>query len=86
MSRWLPGSKSRVLERWGRETYGERKFDAFVTNVGIVATHLEYNRPMVFKNDRGARRVSSPASDARSPKPWWRPALHFLCSESERSG
>ena len=53
MGRWLPASKSRVLERWGRRIYRDRKFDAFVTDVGIVATYLEYNRPMVFKNDRG---------------------------------
>ena len=59
MGRRLPGSKSRALERWGREIYGERKFDAFVTDVGIVATHLEYNRPMVFKNDRGRAHAGS---------------------------
>ena len=53
MGRRLPRSKSRALERWGGEVYGERKFDALMTNVGIVATHVEYNRPMVFKNDRG---------------------------------
>ena len=50
MGRWLPGSKSRALERWARRIYGDRRFDAFATGVGIVATHLEYNRPMVFKN------------------------------------
>lgn len=59
MARRLPGSKSRALERWGREFYGDRKFDAFVTDVGIVATHLEHNRPMVFKNDRGRAHAGS---------------------------
>ncbi len=36
-------------------------FDAFLTNVGIVATHLEYNRPMVFKShaDQAHRRKES---------------------------
>ncbi len=53
MGRCLPQSKSRALERWSRKIYGDRKFDAFVTDVGIVATHLEYNRPMVFKNHVG---------------------------------
>lgn len=59
MGRRLPGSKSRALERWGREIYRDRKFDAFVTDVGIVATHLENNRPMVFKNDRGRAHAGS---------------------------
>ena len=53
MGRWLPSSKSRALDRWGKKIYGERKFDAFATSVGVVATHLEYNRPMVFKNQVG---------------------------------
>ena len=53
MGRWLPSSKSRALCRWGKTIYGERKFDAFATSVGVVATHLEYNRPMVFKNHVG---------------------------------
>ena len=68
MRRWLPGSKSRTLERWARKIYGEREFDAFTTGIGIVATHLEYNRPMVFKNHVGrhmaAREVSNPGLGA----------------------
>ena len=50
MGRWRPQSKSAALERWAATIYGSRGFEAFLTNVGIVATHLEYNRPMVFKN------------------------------------
>lgn len=53
MGRRLPQSKTAALERWATRIYGTRRFDAFITNVGIVATHLEYNRPMVFKNDVG---------------------------------
>lgn len=53
MGRWLPRSKSRALQRWGEVIYGDRRFDAFATSVGVVATHLEYNRPMVFKNHVG---------------------------------
>ena len=53
MGRWLPGSKSRALERWAKQIFKDWKFDEFVTGVGIVATHLEYNRPMVFKNHVG---------------------------------
>ena len=45
-----PRSKSAALEAWATTIYENKRFDAFLTNVGIVATHLEYNRPMVFKN------------------------------------
>ena len=50
MGRWFPAGRSRALERQAVEVYGDRRFDAFAMSVGIVATHLEYNRPMVFKN------------------------------------
>ncbi len=50
MEKRRPRSRSAALERWAATIYGSKGFDAFVTNVGIVATHLEYNRPMVFKN------------------------------------
>lgn len=59
MGRRLPRSKTRALERWGGNIFEARTFDAFVTDVGIVATHLEYNRPMVFKNDRGRAHAGS---------------------------
>lgn len=49
MGRWLPRSKSAALERHAEEIYGDKTFDHFVTNVGIVGTHLEFNRPTVFK-------------------------------------
>ena len=51
MGRWLPCSKSAALRGWADRLYGDRRFDAFATGVGIVATHLENNRPLVFKND-----------------------------------
>ena len=50
MGKRLPRSKSAALEGWATTIYGNKGFDDFLTNVGIVATHLEYNRPMVFKN------------------------------------
>ena len=53
MSRWLPKHKTAALEKWGQQIYGSAKFGSFVTNVGIVATHLEFNRPMIFKNHVG---------------------------------
>jgi len=46
----LPRGRSRALERHAKAVFGERRFDAFLIDIGIVATHLEYNRPMVFKN------------------------------------
>ncbi len=50
MSRWLPSSKTAALERHADEVFGEKKFDEFLIGIGIVGTHLEYNRPIVFKN------------------------------------
>ena len=51
MRRRTARGRSRALERYAREIFRGRRFDAFLVGVGIVATHLEYNRPMVFKND-----------------------------------
>ena len=51
MSRPFARLRTEALERWARRIYGDRKFENFKTGIGIVATHLEYNRPMVFKND-----------------------------------
>ena len=48
MGRWFPGSKSAALEKHAKEIYGDKTFDNFVTNIGIVGTHLEFNRPTVF--------------------------------------
>lgn len=55
MNGWIARSRSQRLERHAQEVFGEKKFDAFDLGlgVGIVATHLEYNRPMVFKNTSG---------------------------------
>lgn len=50
MGKRRPLSKSAALERWATTIYGSKGFDAFLTNGGIVATRLEYNRPMVFEN------------------------------------
>ncbi len=53
MSRRLPRHRTAALEEWGRKIYEGAKFESFVTNVGIVATHLEFNRPMIFKTQIG---------------------------------
>ena len=50
MGRWFPGSKSAALEKHAKEIYGDKTFDNFVMNIGIVGTHLEFNRPTVFKS------------------------------------
>lgn len=51
MGRWLPGGKSAALETLSREVFGEMKFDAFKTDVGIVATRWDFERPMIFKTN-----------------------------------
>ncbi len=49
MGRFSGCSRSAALHRHARKIYGEKTFEEFKVNVGIVATHLEYNRPRVFK-------------------------------------
>ena len=49
MGKWFPWTRSHALHRHAKDIYGEKRFDSFLTNIGIVATHVEYNRPMVFK-------------------------------------
>lgn len=49
MGRWLPRSKTAALHRHAKEIYGGKTFDDFLINIGIVCTHVEFNRPTVFK-------------------------------------
>ena len=42
--------KSAALNRLGREIFGEQKFDAFKTGVGIVAMNFDTQQPLIFKN------------------------------------
>ena len=46
-------AKSKALYRNARSIYGNRKFRDLGVQVGVVATNLEYNTPMVFKTDVG---------------------------------
>ena len=39
MGNFLPGAKSRALQHLGDMVFGDQKFDAFKTNIGIVATN-----------------------------------------------
>lgn len=49
MGRLLPYRKSAALEDLSAEVFGDRKFDAFKTNMGIVCTRWNFERPMIFK-------------------------------------
>jgi patatin-like phospholipase/acyl hydrolase len=51
MRRWLPSAKSAALADLANSVFGEKTFDAFKTNVGIVATRWDFERPMIFKNN-----------------------------------
>lgn len=52
MSRWLPSSKTAALETLSAEVFGELKFDAFETDMGIVGTRWSEERPIIFKATR----------------------------------
>lgn len=43
-------SRSRKLEKHTRNIFGDAKFDAFRVDVGIVAMHYGYAKPMIFKS------------------------------------
>ncbi len=42
--------RSRRLEKHARKIFGDAKFDAFKVNIGIVAMHYGYAKPMIFKS------------------------------------
>src|SRR6516162_6958564 len=46
-------AKTAALEDLAREVFGERKFDAIKTGIGIVATKWAIERPMIFKSNVG---------------------------------
>lgn len=49
MGRFLPSSKSKALHDLGSIVFGEQKFDAFKTDIGIVATNYDSKTPRIFK-------------------------------------
>jgi len=53
MARWLPSHKTATLEALAAEMFGELKFDAFKTEMGIVGTRWREERPIIFKTNRG---------------------------------
>lgn len=52
MSRWLPRNKTGALEALAAQVFGELKFDAFKTDMGIVGTRWTEERPIIFKTNR----------------------------------
>ena len=52
MARWLPSQKTAALETLAAEVFGELKFDAFKTDMGIVGTRWKEERPIIFKTNR----------------------------------
>jgi len=43
--------KSKVLEREAKKIFGDRKFDSFKTDIGIVALNYETQMPLIFKTN-----------------------------------
>lgn len=52
MARWLPSQRTAALEALAAEVFGELKFDAFKTDMGIVGTRWKEERPIIFKTNR----------------------------------
>jgi predicted acylesterase/phospholipase RssA len=50
MAHKRPAKKTAALERLSSEVFGDRKFDAVKTAIGIVTTKWRKAQPMIFKN------------------------------------
>jgi predicted acylesterase/phospholipase RssA len=53
MGEILPGKKTAALEKLAVDVFGELRFDAFNTDMGIVGTRWEDDRPIIFKTNAG---------------------------------
>lgn len=53
MSQLLPSKKSAALEALAKEVFEDLRFDAFKTDMGIVGTRWEDDRPIIFKTNPG---------------------------------
>ncbi|MES2844243.1 MAG: patatin-like phospholipase family protein [Pseudomonadota bacterium] len=53
VGRFFPRQKSAALAKLSREIFGDKGFDCFETNLGIVATRWMEERPMIFKTSVG---------------------------------
>jgi uncharacterized protein len=52
MKRWAPWQKTAALVELGKEVFEEKDFSAFLTDIGIVCTDWETERPRIFKTNR----------------------------------
>jgi uncharacterized protein len=43
--------KTNALEKYALEIFGDKKFDAFKTNIGIVALNYDTQMPLIFKTN-----------------------------------
>lgn len=50
MKHKTPRGRSDALARHAKNVFQEKKFDQFKTDIGIVATNFEYEKPMIFKS------------------------------------
>jgi len=51
MAAWLPSKKTAALDALAAEVFGDLKFDAFKTDMGIVGTRWKEERPIIFKTN-----------------------------------
>ncbi len=51
MRRWTACGRTAALRHLTKEVFGEADFSAVKTNVGIVGTHWEFEKPIIFKNN-----------------------------------
>jgi len=51
MGRWFRSTRSNCLASHSEKIFGEKKFDAFLTNIGVVATNYDQQKPLIFKSD-----------------------------------
>jgi predicted patatin/cPLA2 family phospholipase len=70
------GGRSRALKEQANKLLGDKKFDAFVTDVGIVAIHYEDTKPMIFK---------SSIRQAHGTKSTFKPGFGCTISEALRA-
>ncbi len=49
----LPSKKTAALEKLAKGVFGELRFGAFKTDIGIVGTRWEDDRPIIFKTNPG---------------------------------
>jgi uncharacterized protein len=53
MGQLLPSKKSAALEGLAKDVFEDLRFDAFKTDMGIVGTRWEDDRPIIFKTNPG---------------------------------